>query len=419
MKRKHRRKYAYPEKTAGVLQIAVLLLFMSSAPYLDAEPAQTGNSASDSSSVDELLALRGEPDFFETLMDVYRSMSDPLEALDLMATFLPVLEGDAERHTLLLDMARLEEQAGRLQKAQLHYQSAAFTGQLTRDYRALFHSMLILIELGDYEYAMVQAQQIIANSDDSILSLQAAAQKARIQQLQGRQMEALQTAQQLYNRRKSLPADVLYSLWVLYRSVPGTSDYSSSADTVERELSERFPDSPEYGLITRENSPATTVENALGLRSIIEDDSGAEGMRNRLDGTDIPDSSDAPDSAHIPDADSTIMEQERNRDIHQDHDQQRGQDQQPEKELQENTDDANPPELEKSTAIQTGSFRDAENARYMQRTLEEEGFTALVTQAQVGEAIYYRVLVPIPFGESEERIILQLKEKGFEGYPVY
>ena len=413
MKRKHRSKQAYPEKTAGVLQIAVLLLCMSSAPYLAAEPIQTGNYASDSSSVDELLALRGEPDFFETLMNVYRSMSDPLEALDLMATFLPVLEGDVERHTLLLDMARLEEQAGRLQKAQLHYQSAAFTGQLTRDYRALFHSMLILIELGDYEYAMVQAQQIIANSEESVLSLQAAAQKARIQQLQGRQMEALQTAQQLYNRRKNLPADVLYSLWVLYQSVPGTSDYSSSADTVEQELSERFPDSPEYGLITRENSPATTVENALGLRSIAEDDSGAEGMRNRPDGADIP------DSLHTPGTDPSKTEQERNRELHQDHDKQRGQDQQPEKELQENTDNANPPELEKSTAIQTGSFRDAENARYMQRTLEEEGFTALVTQARVGEAIYYRVLVPIPFGESEERIILQLKEKGFEGYPVY
>lgn len=373
MNREHRKKDAHLINRDAVKCIAAIICLTVSGLFLAAEPVQPEDSALAASAVDELLALRGDPNFFQALTDTYRSVKNPIEALDLMATFLPVLERDTERHTLLLDMARLEEQVGRLQKAQLHYQSAAFTGRLARDYRALFHSMLILIELGDYEYAMVQAQQIIGNTEDGALSLQATAQKARIQQLEGRQIEALQTAQQLYNGRKSLPADVLYSLWILFRSIPGDSDYSSSADAVEKELSERFPDSPEYGLITRENSPAPTVESALGLRSVVTADSEAEELR------------DGPDSS----------------------------------EPQVNSDAAKPPELEKSTAIQTGSFRDAENARYMQRTLEEEGFTALVTQAEVGEAIYYRVLVPIPFGESEERIILQLKEKGFEGYPIY
>jgi tetratricopeptide (TPR) repeat protein len=373
MNRESRKEYTHIINLGAVKCIAAIICFSLSALFLAAETVEHEDPSPAASSVDELLAIRGEPGFFKALTEAYRSMNDPLKALDLMATFLPVLDGDAERHTLLLDMARLEEQTGRLQKAQLHYQSAVFTGQLTRDYRALFHSMLILIELGDYEYAMVQAQHIIGNSEDGGLRRQATAQKARIQQLEGKQVEALQTAQQLYNERKSLPADVLYSLWILYRSVPGESDYSSYAVAVEAELSERFPDSPEYGLITRENSPALTVENALGLRSVVTTNSEAEVPRDGLDSSGPQNSTNA----------------------------------------------ERPPELEKSTAIQTGSFRDAENARYMQRTLEEEGFTALVTQAKVGEAIYYRVLVPIPFGGSEERIILELKEKGFEGYPVY
>jgi cell division protein FtsN len=76
-------------------------------------------------------------------------------------------------------------------------------------------------------------------------------------------------------------------------------------------------------------------------------------------------------------------------------------------------------ESDASRAIQTGSFRDAENAAYMSRELEREGFTSVVVQADVGGRLYYRVLVPVAFGESEQELLLRLKEKGFEGNPVY
>jgi len=42
-----------------------------------------------------------------------------------------------------------------------------------------------------------------------------------------------------------------------------------------------------------------------------------------------------------------------------------------------------------------------------------------VVQADVNGSTFYRVLVPIAYGETEEEIVLQLKEKSFEGYPVY
>ena len=335
------------------------------------------------SKVDELFLLRGEKDFFKQLTAAYQSVEDPSEALELMYKFLPVLENDEERHTLLINMARLEEQTGKLQKSQLHYQSAAFTGHMSRDYYALYHSMLILIELGDYDYAMVQARQIMSESGDTLLTRRSSLQTARILQLQGRQTEALTIVEELSSERKSLPADVLYTGWTICSAMPDEINRAAEAAAEFRtELKNRFPDSPEYGLLTGKNSAVHTVELSLGLR----------GGKTDKDLT----------VKKLTDAGKASASEEKSAEN-----------------KSEDRPDETSAEPEKSTAIQTGSFRDAENARYMQRTLEDEGFTVLVTQAKTGEATYYRVLVPIPFDGSEEQLILQLKEKGFEGYPVY
>lgn len=348
--------------TSSMGFFALLLLFMP----LFHLAADQNNEPID---IEKLLDRRGDPGFFAELTSVYRGMEDPAKALDLMYRFLPVIDNDEDRHTLLLDMARLEEQTGKLQKAQLHYQTAAFTGGGGQDYQALFHSMLLLIDLGNLEHALVQAEQIIAEESKGDLYLRAKAQKGRILQLQGRNTEALATTDQLFTHIESLPADVLYNLWILYASLPSGHSRSAAADDLKAELKKRFPSSPEYGLIIDKNSPVATVETALGLRKAEE--KGAE--QPQTDGeTDSDSQSDDGDTGG-----------------------------------------------EKSTAIQAGSFKDAENAMYMKRALEEKGFDAMVSQADVEDVIYYRVLIPIPFGKTAEEIVMQLKEKGFEGYPIY
>lgn len=66
--------------------------------------------------------------------------------------------------------------------------------------------------------------------------------------------------------------------------------------------------------------------------------------------------------------------------------------------------------------LQTGSFRDPENAQYMVRDLEARGFSAEVVTATVGSTMYYRVLVgpPCSVGDAQG-LLVRLKEAGFEG----
>lgn len=67
--------------------------------------------------------------------------------------------------------------------------------------------------------------------------------------------------------------------------------------------------------------------------------------------------------------------------------------------------------------VQAGSFRDAENARYLARDLEARGFEARVVEKPLGQALYYRVVVgPEQSPEAAQALILQLKDAGYEGF---
>lgn len=74
------------------------------------------------------------------------------------------------------------------------------------------------------------------------------------------------------------------------------------------------------------------------------------------------------------------------------------------------------------TAIQTGSFRDPENARYMAEDIRAIGYEATVEVAETDNGSFYRVLVPLPTGstpEDAQRQIVELKERGIEGFLVF
>ncbi|MDZ7793314.1 MAG: SPOR domain-containing protein [Spirochaetia bacterium] len=328
----------------------------------------------------ELSDLVGTAEFFPNLQAEYSSAASPQEALELIRKFLPTVDQNEHRHKLLLDMAKIEEQIGRLQDAQLHYQSAAFAPSGKRDFRALYLSALLLIEFADFEQAFLQCRHIVRESTDTELAHMARMQEARILQHQDREAEAATILHSLYEIRGQLPAEVLYGMYVLYASQPEMSD--TKIKSITQQLKSRFPDSPEYGLLQEQVKRKPTAEIALGMLSVPDslqthDDAVSDTL---IQSTEKSSSSDASDG------EGKAGENKQN---------------------------------QKSHAIQTGSFRDAENAHYMQRELEKQGFTAMVVQADVNGSTFYRVLVPIAYGETEEEIVLQLKEKSFEGYPVY
>jgi TolA-binding protein len=66
--------------------------------------------------------------------------------------------------------------------------------------------------------------------------------------------------------------------------------------------------------------------------------------------------------------------------------------------------------------VQVGSFRDAENARYLVGDLVKRGFEARIVEGRIGEALYYRVVVgPKQRPEAAQATLLRLKDAGFEG----
>ena len=69
--------------------------------------------------------------------------------------------------------------------------------------------------------------------------------------------------------------------------------------------------------------------------------------------------------------------------------------------------------------IQAGSFKDPENAHYLSLDLKEEGFVPIVEEQIVNKIEYYKVLLYFLTKEKMNNALSLLKEKGFEGFPVY
>ena len=69
--------------------------------------------------------------------------------------------------------------------------------------------------------------------------------------------------------------------------------------------------------------------------------------------------------------------------------------------------------------IQTGSFLDKENAEYLSKDLKALGFNSHVEAQQINGKIYNKVFVTAESVEDAKKLILKLKDKGFEGYPIY
>jgi hypothetical protein len=69
-------------------------------------------------------------------------------------------------------------------------------------------------------------------------------------------------------------------------------------------------------------------------------------------------------------------------------------------------------------ALQTGLFGKEENAKAMAARLKTAGFEAAVTQRAANDGGAYWV-VTVPAGPDINRTIAQLKEKGFDSFPIF
>ena len=85
----------------------------------------------------------------------------------------------------------------------------------------------------------------------------------------------------------------------------------------------------------------------------------------------------------------------------------------------ENVLQVNTPESNKNFMIQTGSFKDKENAHYLSKDIISAGFISVVEEQIINNIKYYKVLLYFTTEEQMTNTLKALKEKGFEGFPVY
>ncbi len=69
--------------------------------------------------------------------------------------------------------------------------------------------------------------------------------------------------------------------------------------------------------------------------------------------------------------------------------------------------------------IQTGSFRNRDNAEYMSRDLAKLGFDTEISDQTISGNLYHKVYIKAKSAEEVPKLILKLKDAGYEGYPVY
>ncbi|NBB91225.1 MAG: hypothetical protein GVY23_08480 [Spirochaetes bacterium] len=67
--------------------------------------------------------------------------------------------------------------------------------------------------------------------------------------------------------------------------------------------------------------------------------------------------------------------------------------------------------------VQVGSFKSVDNARDMRREIASAGFSAEIVDGPDGE--FHRVIIDVPEGSDPQRLLIRLKEEGFEGFLVF
>lgn len=332
-----------------------------------------------------LAAHRDHDLFFDRILKTASAAESPEQGMEVLSRFLPILSDADQRYTVLLKLAHVEESLGKLESAQTHYQAASSVRSGSWDYRAMFSSAMLLLELGNYSLAELQLARIRDKAVSEGLVQSATVQTARLAALRGdlRQAERIVSEIIAAHSGKLLSPRDHYLLYTLCIRL----DMHEEAGAVKQDLVKSYPRSPEAGMVQGLVDRAPSTEHAFGLLR----------LPSSAEKTESPAAGAAPDAG----AAGTSVESTS--------DNQYSDDESAEASASK----------QKVRGIQAGSFRDAENAEYMAVELEKKGFETRIEEALISGTVYHRVVVPIPEEGASQKIILELKEEGFEGYPIY
>ncbi|MEE8441808.1 MAG: SPOR domain-containing protein [Spirochaetia bacterium] len=317
-------------------------------------------------------------EIFADVLEDARSMAD----LDIIRQrIVPALVDRELRRDGLRAIAAVYRTARRLSIAGELYQQAyelscdsSYDASLATDLESLFAHAQILVELGDLRRADTETRTVLMQTTDYSLKRKAYTLTARIAYERGNSADALEmldTLASLANTGEAASDLVEVETILLMRQIlqaQGDREATARADDL---LVHLFPGSVAAGIVTAESRKIALpgLPSALLFAQVAETKEGAGEVGNNL-----------------PDLALSVRRDQ--------------------------------PRL---SAVQVGSFNDADNAEHLTADLRRMGLAARTEAVSRDGSAMYQVVVDIPDGSTENaaRILSTLRASGFDGFLVY
>ncbi len=311
------------------------------------------------------------------------TLAPSLRDLETLAgDYLPDVQESRIRGEVFHRIGRAFETSNRFARASEWYAEAIQADperlEALRDHSA------VLLELGEYDQAITQLTRVINNAPDRELQRHAGVLRARAFLLKGEENRALTHARSLAGT--TAEPETVFLLLEVARAV---GDSELEEQTLDR-LRRGFEETPERALselprLDRSRVPTVTHYPAP---TRIFGGGAIEVPRQPIVERTVPVEPVKP------------VEPTRGEDPSR----------------------AEPDDRPPVTGIQTGSFRDRENAEYMVRDIEDLGFSAGIRPVQTESGTFYRVVIPVDEDSSvadAQEMIVRMKEQGMEGFLLF
>ena len=375
----------------------------------------------------------GHPDFGLILIEAADSQISVERALELLRIYTPRVQDPGQRELCRSSQIDLLEMLGRTEQALGLLRSFPTTPRwLYRQAQLLYQEGLVQ----EAEKSLQQALKALLSDDKGEIDKdpENSELEARIRLLQARifiVQDRGKEAENLFNLLSAKYGDTALGPGILlahyeYLLAQGRKE---AAEKQLQALARKFPDSPELALAQAEEGRTDEGEQRIGYAPIP----------SRLLPTDL--ALPRPDNGLETDRESPIsrsptVEPEQSPELEPPETVapseppatvQTGAAAQPAAQLaaaaQTQATAEDQPEVQPSSPtalVQTGSFRDRENAQYMVRDLKVSGFEAGIVEKRIGTTLYYRVVIgPLMTVEQAQAVLMQLKDASFEGVLLF
>lgn len=407
-------------RTSATIRLSRLVLIVAIlsgiAVTLSAQSTADGLSFADS--LQRLERQPEHPQFFERLTATALLAESPRLATEIILKHRDRVRDPDKLAELDLLLGRFAQIQSNLARAREYFARAAEADTPARP-RALSSLAAVQLEFGELEEALTTAQEATAGLD-RLGSLSA----------EGAEVTAADPAYRSWERSLLTQATALAALersdeaieLLTAVAVPGTTHQATPAlllllvelasEQADQELLEStydtlvevYPDSPERRLAARYREGGTTEVVGAGLVEYFPRPSrllsgGSPEVAGHRDPGGEPAS--RPQTGDTPPRDEPTAEPSSTA-----------------ANTGSTTSWGNDSATRTVYGVQTGSFRDAENAQYMVRDLQNQSFQARQRRRTVGNNEFHQVYVPVEDGDPQE-ILVRLKESGFEGFLLF